>query len=936
LKTAAFLNDLRRSGVELRAMGNRLHCNAPRGVLTPALRAVLSERKEEILAILLKDEAAPRSSLSKMRHIDASALENADSYVRHVNPYLGQLLCQLNMDKHFVRGERCFLYDREGERYIDCIAQYGALPFGYNPPEIWEALEQLRKVQWPNLVQPSVLTKAGELAQRLVQIAPRGLSHVTFANSGAEAVEIAIKLCRSATGRKGILATRNSFHGKTLGALSATGNRRYQAAFGAPIDGFDHIPFGDIDALRTALTDKKGYYAAFIIEVIQGEGGMVEPPVGYLAQVSEVCRKMDTLLVIDEVQTGLGRLGTMFACDHERITPDVLTLAKALGGGLMPIGACLCNAKVYNEEFAFQHSSTFAGNALACQAGLAALDLLEKDDQSIVRTVAKNGAALKRALVNLKEKHPEVVKSIRGKGYMLGMQLNFEGFSRKPGLLGYFAEQEVLSYLIASYMLNVEKIRIAPTASAADVLRIEPPLVAQWRECEALIGALDRTLDILSNRNSACLLGHLIGVEVNSDSFVSRTEASGKADDPGQRPVPESRVDEKEGRFAFLVHLKDISDSVNFDPSMHVFSEEQIAELKNRLLGFLDPIPIGAIAFESRTGQKVYGEFIMVNYTARELMGMPYERARAEITFAIEVAKSRGARIVGLGGFTSVATQGGLALMDDGCLPLTTGNSYTAATGKKAVEMACKRRNKDLSTSIAAVVGATGAVGCAISILLSQDVSRIILIGKPDDYPERSRRRLLDVAAIILLHLWEDHVRQGKKFVRGTLGSRLVSMASKVPSHPTHADFERLAEEIEQRFGDITITTDLTRFLPQADVVVTATNSVESLIRAENLKQNAIVCELSLPFNVSREAKSHRPDVLFIEGGLVHIPGSPPLGFDLGLGHDEGIILACMAETLLLALERSYQNTSLGVKLDIATIEKLDVLGEKHGFSVVC
>jgi acetylornithine/succinyldiaminopimelate/putrescine aminotransferase len=168
---------------------------------------------------------------------------------------------------------------------------------------------------------------------------------------------------------------------------------------------------------------------------------------------------MDTLMVVDEVQTGLGRIGKLFACDREGVTPDVMTLAKALGGGLMPVGACLCTETVYNEEFALRHSSTFAGNTLACHAGLATLELLEKNEQFIVRQVNENGRYLKQELLNLQKEHPDLIKSVRGKGYMLGLQLNVDALRYKPGLLMYLAEQELLTYLITGYLLNAEKIR---------------------------------------------------------------------------------------------------------------------------------------------------------------------------------------------------------------------------------------------------------------------------------------------------------------------------------------------------------------------------------------------------------------------------------------------------------------------------------------------
>nr|MBO2470892.1 aminotransferase III [Bacillota bacterium] len=263
-------------------------------------------------------------------------------FPRYVNPHLGELLRTVQLDKRFVRGEGAWLWDADGRRYLDFIAAYGALPFGFNPPRIWDALEEVRRTGEPSFIQPSYLDAAGELARRLIELTGGDLDYVTFTNSGAESTEAAIKLARAATRRKRILATKNSFHGKTMGALSATGRNSYQDAFYVPFEGFDFVPYGDVDAIREALAARPGEYAAVMLEPIQGEGGIVVPPPGYLKAVEELAREHGALFVLDEVQTGLGRTGVMFRYQTEGVKPDVVTLAKALGGGLFPIGAMLC------------------------------------------------------------------------------------------------------------------------------------------------------------------------------------------------------------------------------------------------------------------------------------------------------------------------------------------------------------------------------------------------------------------------------------------------------------------------------------------------------------------------------------------------------------------------------------------------------------------
>lgn len=655
----------------------------------------------------------------------------------------------------------------------------------------------------------------------------------------------------------------------------------------------------------------------------------MEPPSGYLAQAREVCAEAGTLLIVDEIQTGLGRTGKLFACDHEEVAPDVLTLAKALGGGLMPIGACLCREEVYNEEFALRHSSTFAGNTLACEAGLATLALLQRDDQLLVRQVAARGARLKQELLALQRQHADVVASVRGRGLMLGVELNLRSSREPPGLLGYLAEQELLGYLITSYLLNVEKIRVAPTMSAGDVLRIEPPLVVGWSECEAFLAAFDRTLTVLESGNTGRLLAHLIGADVGERPPAPRPTGRRYAARP-RAGHPAGSANDSDGRFAFLVHLNDTRDYVDLDPSLEAFREGEITQLRARLADLLEPSPVHAVFIESPTGRRAGGELIMVPYTAKELIELPYGRALGEIVFAVELAQRRGARIVGLGGFTSILTQGGLALRA-GLAALTTGNSYTVVAAKKAVESACQRRSLALSTATAAVIGAAGAVGRATAMLLAENVACLILVGNPR-HPERSRRHLLEVAASILRRLWELPAATRPTFAPGTLADRFLSMRARMPPNPSQADFIGFAEDLG-RSGTLTVTTDVGRFLPEADVVLTAASTVEGVVPPEALKRGAIVCEVSRPLMVSGEARNSRPDILFVEGGLVRIPGEPDLGFDFG--HGKGIAFACMAETMLLALEQRYQDASLGVRLDLETIHDLEVLGERHGFAVV-
>jgi acetylornithine/succinyldiaminopimelate/putrescine aminotransferase/predicted amino acid dehydrogenase len=838
-------------------------------------------------------------------------------FTQFVNPHLGKLLSSINMDKRFVRGEGCYLYDETGRRYLDAVAAYGALPFGFNPPEIWSAVTAVRDTLEPSFVQPSHLEAAGELARRLVELVP-GMAYVTFANSGAEAVEAALKLARSRTGRRGIISTTNSFHGKTLAALSATNRTAYQAPFFAPIEGFARIPFGDTAALEKVFTDHPGEFAALIVEPIQGEGGIIEAPAGYLAEAKRICQAHGALLILDEVQTGLGRTGKLFA--HQGVVqPDILVLAKALGGGLVPIGAMLATADAYTEEFALKHSSTFAGNTLACRVGIAALDLLTRDDQALVRQVAENGAFLKAGLQALAAQYPRLVRAVRGQGYMLGIDFCVDRDTFPGTFLGVMAEQENLTPVITSYLLNIEGVRVAPTLTGASVVRIEPPLIMTRQQCQDVLDAVGRMLAKLSTGNTAEFVRHLIGVE----------ERPLSAPLPQRQPLPKPPADSPGlGRFAFLMHPVNLNNYAEFDSSFGIFNDEEMKALVSRFNDELRPFVCGAGYITSATGQKVFGEFIAVPRTADELLAMPHEQAVAEVRAAVELARDRGAKLVGLGAYTSVVTRGGTHLKDTG-VALTTGNSFTVVAAVDAVLAAAQGLQIRLEDLALAVVGATGAIGRGVAMLLAERLPRLMLIGNPAR-PDQARRRMVRIAGEIVRYL-AGRLQEGARFAPGTLGAAVEALPN-LPDPGADAElFRELAEQLEQA-GYIIIGTDADTLLPQADVVVCATSSVDAIVTPDNVRDGAIVCDLSRPPNVGYEMRDKRPDVLVIDGGIIEVPGRPDFGLDFGF--ETGLVYACMAETILLALEQDYQDYSLGADLPLETIVHLRALGQKHGLKL--
>lgn len=825
-------------------------------------------------------------------------------FSERVNPELMRLLKAVDLDTEYVRGDGTVLFDAEGRSYLDFAGAYGALPFGHNPRAVWQAMDAVRESGEAVFVQPAVLSAAGDLASSLVAVAPAGLGRVTFVNSGAEAVEVAIKIARSATGRLGVLSTHNSFHGKTLGALSATGNAKYQAGFGAPAPGFATIAFGDSDALDVELTENPDQYAVFVVEPIQGEGGVITPPEGYLRRVREICSAHGVLMAVDEVQTGLGRTGRLFACEHESVVPDILTLAKALGGGVLPSGAVLCKPELVGESFSLRHTSTFAGNALAARVGVAVVDELVADNQELVRRVRGCGEVLKRELEGIARKYPSVLTDVRGRGLLLGVELTEDiNFVGVQSLLGSIAHQQNLAVMISSYLLRVEGIRLAPTLFGARVLRVEPPLTVSDSECRQFVAALDRALSFVAEGDLGGLIGHLVGRPAKAEPTVYPT---------GARRIPHLPALETDHRFGFIAHPLNLEVFGAFDPTLAEFTHAERAELLNRFASAtseLNPSPfvIGSGRIVPTSGVAAHGYLIGLPYTSAALLGLPAEVAVASVSAAVQLAFDSGAEVVGLGGYSSVVTANGLALGEMSGV-VTTGNSFTAAASLRAVRRVCAERGLDLADLRVTVLGAAGAIGRTIARALAPDVGTVTLVGRPG---ERGQ---------IAPKLWEAAIEIAAA-ARG--GSGALAIAA-----------ERAGGSVDDLIGSghLEFFDDPTAGVARAHIVIAATSAPHALIEAADLAPNAIVCDVAQPPNIPYDVGLVRPDVTVFDGGIVRLPEGSDFGLTFGLA--PGLTYACMAETMLLSLSREFDLRSLGTALNGANVERLGELADRYGFEL--
>jgi putrescine aminotransferase len=310
----------------------------------------------------------------------------------------------------------------------------------------------------------------GRASRRLAELTPGDLRISFWCNSGTEAIEGAIKLARAATGRAKIVSTHDAFHGKTLGALSISGRETFREPFRPLLGDVERVAFGDASALDGMLDDA----AAFVVEPVQGEGGVNVPPEGYLAAVREACDRSGALFIADEVQTGLGRCGYRFGCDRDGVVPDVMTLAKGLSGGVIPVGAFIARPDVWNRAYRkapLLHTSTFGGNELACAAALAAMDVLEED--GLVANARARGEQLLTGARAVAAEFPNVVASVRGLGLLVGVELTNEGYG------GSIIPEMLKAGVTAAWTLNQQR-----------VIRLEPPLVVTGDEVGQALRAL--------------------------------------------------------------------------------------------------------------------------------------------------------------------------------------------------------------------------------------------------------------------------------------------------------------------------------------------------------------------------------------------------------------------------------------------------------------
>ncbi|BBL70726.1 aspartate aminotransferase family protein [Methylogaea oryzae] len=421
--------------------------------------------------------------------------ENFELHDKHLNGQMVRVLKTIGYDRVYTKAKGPYLYDKDDNQYLDLLSGFGVFALGRNHPTVVAALQEVLTGEMPDLVQMDVSLLSGLLAEKILSVCPGDLNRVFFCNSGAEAVEGAIKFARYTTKRQKILHCEHAFHGLTLGALSLNGEEVFKEGFGPLLPGCAAVPFNDLAALEKALAGKD--VAAFFVEPIQGKGVNI-PSDDYLPEAARLCKKYGTLFVADEIQAGLGRTGKMWAGDHWGLEPDMILMAKALSGGFVPVGAVAMKQNIMDAVFnrmdrAVVHGSTFSKNNMAMAAGLASMNVLI--EEKVVENAARVGEALIAELRALQPKY-ELLHEVRGKGMMIAMEFGAPkslGLKASWGLLET-ANKGLFSQTVTIPLFKNHRILSQVAGHGMNVVKFLPPLVITDQDKDWIVQAMDAVI----------------------------------------------------------------------------------------------------------------------------------------------------------------------------------------------------------------------------------------------------------------------------------------------------------------------------------------------------------------------------------------------------------------------------------------------------------
>ena len=791
-----------------------------------------------------------------------------NDYGYYCRPGLTRMLHALSLDAVYERAEGDKLWQRKDDHLIevlDLVGGFGANLFGHYHPELVAEEKRLVELKVPILAQGSCRQGAALLARALCD--RLGDYICIFTNSGAETVEAALKHAYLERERPICWALKKAFHGKTLGAIQLTPAYRDPfSSFGPEVHFLDP---SDAATWQEAEAEADEVSAAYI-EPVQGEGGINVIPADFLEWLAPLCRRKGIPLVVDEIQSGMGRTGQFLASQAMGISPDYLCLSKSLGGGLAKIGALLIKRERFVEEFSVKHTSTFAEDDRSCLLALKALEILDRDN--LPGRCESRGQHLMISLEKVRRRFPAHIKEIRGRGLMVGIEL--QDLSDSPSsTLRMLSQQDYLGYLATAYLLNVHRIRVAPALSQPATIRIEPSAYIRTSDLDYFVDAFSRFCEALE----ALDVAHLTAFQVDrpSASVTSYNEPR-----PFKREVPRTPR-----RVAFLGHLILPEHAPLWDPSLRAFEPSDLEAYMARPSRILGPTVFDQINVGSRTGDEVHLKYIALDLTPRQILSAMRSRDTGWISEKIEdsvkLAREEDCSVIGLGAYTSIISGNCQRVKTNG-IALTSGNSLTVGMGIKALKRSAAKAGIELAAARLGILGATGNIATTYAVMMAREVAELVLI------------------------------------VRDANSPRLRSVVDQIKTAVPQAN--------------ITVVSDLTA-LRNCSLIVTASNTAEPLIQPDHLSHDPVViCDISVPTDVSPDIGTARPNTLVIHGGIVRLPCNEDFIIG-GLPLDRGHVYACMAETLLMGLEGITSHGSYG-PVEANGVSQALLMAEKHGFEL--
>ncbi len=790
-----------------------------------------------------------------------------------------------------------------GQRVLDFVSQYGANPFGGTDESMNSAVKEFFERGEPALCQPLSTHHSLSLKRRLSELAGFGQDGQVFlTQSGAESVELGIKLARATTGRKAMIALERGFHGKTTGALQLTANADYRNFFGVENDFVRRLAVGTVDELRAAFETlvADGAVNAVMLELVQGEGGMVALERAWVQALATLAREHDLLLIVDEVQTGLGRLGVPLALEHFGIEPDVVLLSKALGGGLVPIGACVARPDLVPREFSVYHSSTFANNNFTSFVACAFLDRLD----ALSANSRVMGDYLGDALDQLVKDHPNVFSHVSGIGMMRGLHLK-PCHDEMSYVANFFRDSGLVSYLIAGWLFRKESVLVMPCFSCTSCLRVQPPLNADRAFINRGIAGLSALGELLQRESGyLALLGDF---ESKSPCTVAMRPSF-----PSMRVRAIGHHRARFRRMQFNIHPLHARSYMNslpgasngLAPDTRKRFEERVGTLSDIASGFgAECYSMPELEFD---GTIISGRLYAINLTAEQMLGLsPLER-RKTVALIAESSTRYGADVIGLGAFTSVIAQGGFLLRGLDAT-VTAGSSLTAYS---AVHQSLENPPLAYAENFG-VVGASGSVGALcwqmliLAVAEGASVRSLSLLYNP-----ANPRALGELSKTVTrsLRSWtamSASVGASAPAV-GLLGAiaaafeRGCERASRVSPEATLAAFSAAVAEVLGRNLICICSSDDHTALGGIDRFLLATNSPHGLESLYTGARDARLYDIGMPASVDG-ARMALNGCETYTAGLIAASKPRTLGHGNMVDLPDGTLLGCFAETLTLA-----------------------------------